>query len=105
MKEVLNRTLNACYLVSPPIIVEFVFRLLRSLILDRETFELFPHSTSSAIVFNEFNYQFIKEFGFDAEMQVNQSDIFDFNQEWPNIAPFLVGLEAQYPVLQYWNRY
>src|ERR1700712_362839 len=101
MKNTFNRCLNACFVLHHPRIIEFLFRLIRSLLIDPAIFQQFPHYRSMATVFTEFNHQFKKEFGFDAEQQVNQNDFFDFGNEMAHVMPVLTALEAQYPVLQY----
>jgi hypothetical protein len=98
-KQILTRTLNACYVTWNPHIVEFLFRLLRHYILDREYFSMFHLTESMEVVWPEFVGQFQKEFGFDESMQLIAHQYFNSVFEWGYISTLIAEVETQHPVL------
>jgi hypothetical protein len=104
-KGVLQRALNACYLLPQIKILEFVFRLIRSYILDDDIFKTLPHSAPNHVVFEEFKEQFSKEFNLDIETYEQEYKPFDAESALLTIMPLLEGLELRNPILQYWRRY
>lgn len=104
MREALNRALNACFLMLDKTIVEFLFRLIRHVILDEEYFEMLRYTDPAAVVFEEFQAQFKAEFGFDSTTNSRLHGIFDFDSEWPRVTYILYNLEQAYPVLLQWLR-
>jgi hypothetical protein len=104
-KQMFNRALNACFLCWDPCIVEFLYRFIRSLILNTDSFSLFKCEYPVGVVYAEFRHQFKLEFGFDSTMRMNTSDHFDVAQEWNAISPLIARLEFQHPILVHWLRY
>ncbi|RDL40315.1 uncharacterized protein BP5553_00294 [Venustampulla echinocandica] len=104
LKGILNRTLNVCFYIYHPTITRFLFRLLQSLILDSELFEMLPQEEDQATILKEFKQQFSKEFSCDPESYNGLSN-FDFDYEWPQIAPILMDVENRYPLICTWMRY
>jgi hypothetical protein len=102
MRQVFTRCINACFMGCELAIKEFLFRLIRNCISDDDTFDCYPHSEERAVVLAEFHHQFRREFNFDADMQVNPSDSFEFGIEWPVIEALLEDLEMNHPMLQRW---
>lgn len=82
-----------------------MFRIVRHMILDEEYFEIFKYTEPRPVVLEEFTHQFLREFNFDATMQTQPSEDFNFDQEWQLVAPLLAGLERRFPVLQTWHGY
>jgi hypothetical protein len=105
MKQALNRSLNACFLLLDPRVVEFLYRLIRHLILDEEHFEMLKYLEPSRVVFEEFNAQFKQEFDFDGMAGGQLHGIFDFEREWPGIGYILHHIESSNPVLVHWLRH
>jgi hypothetical protein len=105
LKGVLQRALNACYLLPQIKILEFVFRLIRSYILDDDIFKTLPHSAPNHVVFEEFKEQFSKEFDLDIETYEQEYKPFDAESALLTIMPLLKGIELRNPILQYWRRY
>ncbi|PQE32953.1 hypothetical protein CJF32_00001443 [Rutstroemia sp. NJR-2017a WRK4] len=103
MKQVFTRCINVCFMGCELAIKEFLFRLIRNCISDDDTFDCYPHSEERAVVLAEFHHQFRREFNFDADMQVNRSDSFEFGIEWPVIEALLEDLEMNHPMLQRWT--
>ena len=102
LKAMLHRTLNACFLSYHPPLIEFLFRMLRHLLMDTTFFELLPHSCSQDMTLSEFHHQFLREFRFDAAMQLHHTDDFNANMEWGEIFGYIASLESRYPVLDGW---
>jgi hypothetical protein len=102
MKQIFNRTLNACYLVWDSRIVEFLYRLIRHLILDEEYFSMFKYRELVEVVWPEFEHQFKQEFNFDFSMQTCTTPRFDAGAEWQWISGLVANLEYRYPVLSQW---
>jgi len=102
MKQILNRVLNACFLLYSPFLVEFLFRFLRHLIMN--SFQRFAYDLPVDIVLSEFYEQFRREYGFDASMQLVRRSDFDLVTEWQGIYPWVSDYELRYPVLQAWIR-
>jgi hypothetical protein len=101
-KRVLHRVLNACFLENHPQITEFLFRMLRHIILDPVLFELLPSYAPQLDVFTEFLHQFGAEFGHNTATRANESDDFEFTREWDYIRTLLDSMEYRNPILFYW---
>lgn len=100
-KNILNRCLNVCFLLHVRFVCEFLFRMIRSFIIEPTDFVRFPHFCGQLTVLAEFIHQFRNEFEFHAELQVTISDHFNFDVEHVPVLHCLDTLEAQYPILQY----
>ncbi|PQE05872.1 hypothetical protein CJF31_00004621 [Rutstroemia sp. NJR-2017a BVV2] len=103
MRQVFTRCINACFIGCELAIKEFLFRLIRNCISDEDSFDCYPHSEERTVVLAEFHHQFRREFNFDADMQVNPSDSFEFGIEWPVTEALLDDLEMNHPMLQRWK--
>ena len=104
MKQALNRTLNACFLLLDLRILEFLYRLINHLILDSGYFETLRYTEPATIVHQEFVAQFKEEFGFDATIHAQLHDVFYFEREWYVVRNILHQLEPFHPVLVQWIR-
>ncbi|KAJ8066965.1 hypothetical protein OCU04_004344 [Sclerotinia nivalis] len=97
MLQAVDRCLQACFTtnhehVRP--IKEFLFRLIKDLLSDDDSFDCFPHTEDRTTVFYEFQHQFNLEFAFHADMQRTPIDKFDFQLEWPDIEHLLSQFET-----------
>jgi hypothetical protein len=102
-KGVLQRSLNACYLLPQNKILDYIFRVIRSYILVDEVFDTFTHAAPNDVVYDEFKQQFSKEFDFDPTPFELESERFDGETALrTTILPLLRLLEMRYPILQYW---
>ncbi len=104
MKEALNRTLNACLLYLHPRVVYFLFRLLRHLIMDLETFSYMTPVLDQRTIHADFIHQFGREFSFDAQAHAEDIDTFDLTEDWKRIRLDMEDLEMQFQVLRCWFR-
>jgi len=104
MKEALNRALNACLLYLHPRVVYFLFRLLRHLIMDLETFSYMTPVLDQRTIHAEFIQQFGCEFSFDAQAHAEDMDTFDLTEDWKRIRLDMEDLEMQFQVLRCWFR-
>jgi len=104
MKVALNRALNACFVICDSRVVTFLFRLLRHLILDLDTWSLMMPVLEQRTVHAEFIHQFSLEFNFNAAAHAEDNDTFSLTHEWQQIRPVLEGLENENKVLQCWFR-
>jgi hypothetical protein len=104
MKEALNRTLNACLIYLHPRVVNFLFRLLRHLILDLHTWSVMTPVLDQRTIHAEFIHQFSREFSFDAQAHAEDMDTFDLEEDWKLIRLNMEDLEMQFQVLRCWFR-
>ena len=104
MKEALNRTLNACLICLEPRTIKFLFRLLRHLILDLDSWSLMMPVLDQRTIHAEFIHQFSREFSFDAQAHAQDVDTFSLTEDWRLIRPVLEDLEVQFQVLRCWFR-
>jgi hypothetical protein len=104
MKEALNRALNACLIYLQPRVVKFLFRLLRHLILDLDTWSLMMPVFDQRMVHAEFIHQFSREFSFDAQAHAQDIDTFDLTEDWRLVRLDMEDLEMQFQVLRCWYR-
>lgn len=104
MKEALSRALNACLLYLHPRVVYFLFRLLRHLIMDLETFSYMTPVLDQRTIHAEFIHQFGREFSFDAQAHAEDMDTFDLTEDWKRIRLDMEDLEMQFQVLRCWFR-
>jgi hypothetical protein len=104
MKVALNRALNACFVICDSRVVNFLFRLLRHLILDLDTWSLMMPVLDQRTIHAEFIHQFGLEFNFNAAAHAEENDTFSLTHEWQQIGPILEGLENENKVLPCWSR-
>ncbi len=100
----LNRVLNAAFATEGTLVVRFLFRLLRHLILDEEIFQRVSASASRTEVLQQFYLQFAQEFDQNVICQYPDSDPFLVVNEWPMVAIYLNQLELSSPSLRRWLR-
>ncbi|CAD6444402.1 5d7f52e7-9cbb-4eb8-83ce-0f0c76ae5f78 [Sclerotinia trifoliorum] len=97
MMQAVDRCLQACFTTNHEYvrdIKEFLFRLIKDLLSDDDSFDCFPHTEDRTTVFYEFQHQFSLEFEFHADMQRNRMEKFDFQLEWPEIEHLLCQFET-----------
>jgi hypothetical protein len=104
MKEALNRTLNACLIKLRPQVVNFLFRLLRHLIVDLDTWSFMNPVLDQRTIHAEFIHQFSREFSFDAQAHATELDTFDLEEEWKLIRLIMEDMEMEFQVLRCWFR-
>lgn len=98
MLQAVDRCLESCFRLSHDhgfAIKEFLYRLIKDLLSDDESFDCFPHTEDRLTVFHEFRNQYDLEFGFNADMQSARSDKFDFESEWSLIEHLLSRSESE----------
>ncbi|TGO40623.1 hypothetical protein BHYA_0034g00430 [Botrytis hyacinthi] len=92
MLQAVDRCLESCFRLSHDhdfAVKEFLYRLIKDLLSDDESFDCFPHTEDRLTVFHEFQNQYDLEFGFNADMQSARSDKFNFESEWSLIEHLL----------------
>ncbi|EDO02883.1 predicted protein [Sclerotinia sclerotiorum 1980 UF-70] len=97
MLQAVDRCLQACFKINHEYvraIKEFLFRLIKDLLSDDDSFDCFPHTEDRTTVFYEFQHQYNLEFEFHADMQRTPMGKFDFHSEWPEIEHLLCQLET-----------
>ncbi|KAF7933736.1 uncharacterized protein EAE98_003445 [Botrytis deweyae] len=98
MLQAVDRCLESCFRLSHGhdyTVKEFLYRLIKDLLSDDESFDCFPHTEDRLTVFHEFQNQYDLEFDFDADMQSARSDKFDFESEWSLIEHLLSRSESE----------
>ncbi|TGO58268.1 hypothetical protein BOTNAR_0184g00010 [Botryotinia narcissicola] len=98
MVQAVDRCLESCFRLNHDhdyVVKEFLYRLIKDLLSDDESFDCFPHTEDRSTVFREFQHQYDLEFGFNAEMQSARSDKFDFESEWSLIEHLLSQSESE----------
>ncbi|KAF7870510.1 hypothetical protein EAF04_004254 [Stromatinia cepivora] len=98
MLQAVDRCLQACFTINHEhvhAIKEFLFRLIKDLLSEDDSFDCFPHTEDRTTVFYEFQHQFNLEFAFHADMQRAPIDKFDFQLEWPDIEHLLGQFETR----------
>ncbi|TGO57476.1 hypothetical protein BCON_0065g00360 [Botryotinia convoluta] len=98
MLQAVDRCLESCFRLSHDYdyaVKEFLYRLIKDLLSDDESFDCFPHTEDRLSVFHEFQNQYDLEFGFNADMQSARSDKFDFESEWSLIEHLLSRSESE----------
>ncbi|TGO27323.1 hypothetical protein BPAE_0044g00580 [Botrytis paeoniae] len=98
MLQAVDRCLESCFRLSHDhdyAVKEFLYRLIKDLLSDDESFDCFPHTEDRLSVFHEFQNQYDLEFGFNADMQSARSDKFDFESEWSLIEYLLSRSEFE----------
>lgn len=79
-------------------LLEFLFRLIQSLIKDPEYFETFRYFEPPAVVFQEFCAQFAREWHVSPSLWISD-DPFDIDVQWLYALHTLRPAEAAHPVL------
>lgn len=105
-KQYLVRTLNALF-IEPHHqgLVVFLFRLIQSLLMDQQYFDMTSYTEAGGVVYNEFCAQFAAEFNVDCQ-QWEGEPTFDHAQEWLRIVHRLSSVEIRNPILeQAWPLY
>ncbi|KAF7954313.1 hypothetical protein EAE96_005440 [Botrytis aclada] len=98
MLQAVDRCLESCFTLSHDFdyaVKEFLYRLIKDLLSDDESFDCFPHTENRLTVFHEFQNQYDLEFDFNSDMQSARSDKFDFESEWSLIEHLLSQSESQ----------
>ncbi|KAF7908573.1 uncharacterized protein EAF01_004328 [Botrytis porri] len=98
MLHAVDRCLESCFRLSYDhnyVVKEFLYRLIKDLLSEDESFDCFPHTEGRLTVFHEFQNQYDLEFGFNAQMQSARSDQFDFESEWSLIEYLLNRSESE----------
>ncbi|TGO07928.1 hypothetical protein BTUL_0236g00080 [Botrytis tulipae] len=98
MLQAIDRCLESCFRLSHGhdyAVKEFLYRLIKDLLSDDESFDCFPHTEDRLTVFHEFQHQYDLEFGFNADMQSARSHKFDFESEWSLIEHLLSLSESE----------
>ncbi|TEY70220.1 hypothetical protein BOTCAL_0109g00080 [Botryotinia calthae] len=94
MLQAVDRCLESCFRLSHDhdyAVKEFLYRLIKDLLSNDESFDCFPRTEDRLTVFHEFQHQYDLEFDFNAEMQSARSDKFDFESEW-SLIEYLLSL-------------
>ena len=95
----ITRALNVALVTNDSNVVHFLYRILRSVLMDSRHFNSFGALEPQGVVMMEFKSQFYKEFGVlynDGEPQM------DLRFAWKQVDPTILGIEGQLGVLQYW---
>ncbi|EMR90524.1 hypothetical protein BcDW1_836 [Botrytis cinerea BcDW1] len=94
MLQAVDRCLESCFGLSHDhhyAVKEFLYRLIKDLLSNDESFDCFPQTEDRLTVLHEFQHQYDLEFNFNAEMQSARSDKFDFESEW-SLIEYLLSL-------------
>jgi hypothetical protein len=79
--------------------MEFLWRFIRHMILDPESFSIYKYMDPVEVVWAEFQHQFKREFNFDPSKQLYTCPIFNAAIEWNYVSGILAELEYHNPIL------
>ncbi|KAH7357017.1 hypothetical protein BKA65DRAFT_219435 [Rhexocercosporidium sp. MPI-PUGE-AT-0058] len=99
LKFMITRAMNVAFVTHDLNVINFLCRLLRSILMNPRQFQSFGAVEPQEIVMMEFKSQFYKEFGVtynDAEPLINP------DAGWKTVEQAIMGYEANNGVLQYW---